>query len=136
MGGIPNESTCSICEFVRTKPPNRKHAKPGEKSLSHMGEVTSAWCSLHGRGLLVHPYAFPDPNPEPTISSTVCSKFTSGYLLADGQSRWPHAQAGDEEHLWENRPTKSPPYWANRPFVRLDELPRVNPESGEIQDAL
>lgn len=127
MGGIPNESTCSICHFVRTTPPKGK--------MKILSEATSAWCALHERKLLLHPYAFPDPNPEPTISSTVCSKFSSVYLLADGRSRWPLAQAGDDEHLWENRPMNVPPYWSNRPFVRFAELPRVNPESGEVQHA-
>ena len=128
MGGIPNDGSCSICEFVRTKPPMG--------TLKVLSEATSAWCALHRRKLLLHPYAFPDPNPEPTISSTVCSKFSSVYVLDNGQKRWPLAPTADEEHLWENRPSKEPPYWTHEPHVRFDALSKVDPETGEIEDAL
>ena len=126
VGGIPNESHCSICEFVRTAPP--------KDALKVLSEATSAWCALHRRRLLLHPYASPDPNPEPTISSTVCSRFMSIYVMADGRNRWPLAPAADEEHLWESRPSTAKPYWTHRPYVRLDSLPRVDPETGDSRE--
>ena len=137
MGGIPSNPYCSICEFVLTSPP--------KGTLKNLSEATSAWCALHQRRLLLHPYAFPDPNPEPTISHTVRSKFSSDYVFENlerrwpsdsVQKRWPLAPTADSEHLWESRPSNESPYWIHRPYVRIDALTKVDPETGEIDDPL
>ena len=138
MGGIPHESTCSICVSVRTKPPKPAQAKPGEQSLKNMAEVTSAWCALHQRKLLLHPYRFPDLDRKPSIFSTVCSQFKSVYqLVNEGKKNWPPPPGtrGDHDHLWQNGPSPDSKSWIFQPLIRLDELPKVNPATGDAVES-
>jgi hypothetical protein len=116
MGGIPNEASCSLCHFLRTSPP-----KGTNRSL---WDVKSAWCGFHGRKLFEH-------GRDPEISFTVCSKFKSVYWLQEENKMWPSAPLADEDHLWLNRPSNDPPFWIHKPFVRFDELPKVNADTGE-----
>lgn len=116
MGGVPNEPDCSICEYVRTK--------PSQSELKVLTDAKAAWCAFHGRKLF-------EPGREPEITFTVCSKFRSVYWSASENRTWPPAPLADEDHLWLNRPSNDPPYWIHKPFVRFDELPKVNPDTGE-----
>ena len=128
MGGIPNDPTCSICESLRTIPPSGTN-----KSIL---DIKVAWCVMHERKLfLLQKYVFPDPNPEPSISSTVCSRFKSVYKLPDEKNRtWPPSSGirNGHEYLWLTRPSNEKPYRIFKPLIRLDELPKVNPVTGDV----
>ena len=118
MGGIPHDPDCSICEQVRLK--------PSKAEIAVLTEATSAWCATHGRKLFA-------PQCDPSISFTVCSKFKSVYRLAEKGKAWPPPPdtQGDHEHLWLNRPSNVAPYWIFKPFIRFEELPKVDPEAGD-----
>ena len=116
MSGIPDEPACSICEHCRTRPPQRE--------LKVLTEVQIAWCALYERRLFA-------PGNEASISFTVCSKFKSVYWSENSQRSWPLAPLADEDHLWLNRPSNAPPYWIHRPFIRLDQLPKVDSATGD-----
>ncbi len=111
MGGIPNEASCSICLHVRTA--------PAKQQLRVLTEAKLAWCDIHRRQLF-------ESGNEPSITFTVCAKFTSGYELAHGE-RWPLPPecGGNDTFLWLNRPTKERPFREHRPFIAFADLPKM-----------
>jgi hypothetical protein len=124
MAGIPNDQTCSICESLRTSPAKDK--------LQNLSQVNIAWCVFHKRRLL-------EPALSPSISSTVCSKFTSiyrpGVTYTIDEWRPPACQGNSQDYLWriESNNLKSP-YWTFEPYCLIEKLERVNPESGDLLD--
>lgn len=128
MGGIPNEPYCGICESLGTIPPKSDCKTTLDYKL--------VWCKLHQRRLLLGKYKFPDPNPEPSISSTVCSKFTSVYTPGIGckqdDRKSPMVEGDGPNYLWRIESTRAHPFWVFEPLIKFDELPGVDPLTGEL----
>ena len=120
MGGLPHLPSCSLCESLRTTPP--------QQSLRVLTDVVSAWCVLHQRKLF-------EPGLKPSISATVCTKYGSVYFPGEGfrGHLWQPPVDGDNpSHLWLCDVKDTPPFWIFKPLIRLDELPQVNPETGDV----
>jgi len=120
MGGIPHLPSCSLCESLRTAPP--------QQSLRLLTDVVSAWCSLHQRKLF-------EPARYPSVSFTVCTKYDSVYFPGEGfrGHLWqPPTDGENPEYLWLCDVKDSPPFWVLESLIRFRDLPKVNPETGDV----
>ena len=123
MGGVPDIYYCSICESIRTDPP--------KSTVKVFTEARSAWCSFHQRRL-----SEPGLNTALNLSRMVCAEFTSVYTPGKGyRQRYPRSPIliGDNaNYLWRVGPSDVRPVYLFEPLVRIEYLPKVDPETGDV----